>query len=68
MPTSRVPTYESIAAACKVGCFCCGALLDPTAAKTRKGATKRNEVYVVICSACGDPTMFAVKPSNLTVL
>ena len=68
MPTSRIPTYESIIAACKVGCFCCGALLDPGRVKMQMVPQKRNTRYVVICSACGDPTMFAVKPSNLTII
>jgi RNase P subunit RPR2 len=61
MPTSRIPTYESIVAACKVGCFCCGALLDPSKVKPQNGTTKLNACYVVTCSVCGDPTMFAVR-------
>ena len=62
MPTSRIPTYESIAEACKTGCFCCGARLDPEKVKPQKGPAKKNGVHFVICDGCGDPTMFAVRP------
>lgn len=64
MPNTRLPHYASIVEACKVGCFCCGALLKPEDAKPQKGTTKLNSRYVVICPSCGDPTMFAVRPTR----
>ena len=64
MPTSRIPTYESIEAACKVGCFCCGALLKLEDVKPQKGTTKLHARYVVMCSSCGDPTLFAVRSAE----
>lgn len=62
MPTSRIPTYDSILEACKVGCFCCGTVLKPEDAKPQKGTLKLNTRYLVICPSCGDPTLFAVRP------
>jgi hypothetical protein len=67
MPTTRIPTYDSIAEACKTGCFCCGAQLDVGKVKMQMVPMKRNTRYVVMCSACGDPTMFAVRPSDSTM-
>lgn len=64
MPTTSVPTYDSIIEACKTGCFCCGARLDPDSVKPKKGVAKKNGAYVVMCSSCGDPTIFAIRPSR----
>jgi hypothetical protein len=64
MPNTGVPHYASVLEACKVGCFCCGALLNPEDVKPQKCTTKMNARYVVVCSSCGDPTMFAVRSSK----
>ena len=62
--SSSVPTYATIEEACKTGCFCCGARLDSTKVKMQMVPQKRNKVYVVMCSACGDPTVFTVRPKD----
>jgi hypothetical protein len=56
--SERLPVYGSVAAACKVGCFCCGATLDP--AKATCQTARRPVRFTVVCDACGDPTTFIV--------
>jgi hypothetical protein len=51
------PIYESIVAACKVGCFCCGAVLDPE--RAREVANKAGH-YRITCEACDEPKTFEV--------
>lgn len=58
MPHQNLPRYASIAAACKVGCFACGTLLDP--AKVTCQTARPPVRYRVTCDSCGDPTTFLV--------
>jgi RNase P subunit RPR2 len=54
----NLPTYESILAACKIGCFCCGDELDPGRARAVSGKTGS---YIITCKACGEPKTFEVR-------
>ncbi len=57
------PIYESVIAACKCGCFGCGAVLDPTRARLRKSvppsAASNLRSWRVECERCGDVLDFA---------
>jgi len=64
MPNTRIPTYDSIEVACKTGCFCCGTVLDKDKVKMQMVPQKRNTQYVVMCSVCGDPTIFVIRSKD----
>lgn len=58
-----VPTYESVIAACKVGCFGCGAILDPERVRVRASAPHpparwNSRSWSVECERCGDVLEF----------
>lgn len=61
-----VPTYESVIAACKVGCFGCGAILDPARVRVRATtgsppARWDGRSWSVECESCGDVLDFVTR-------
>ena len=58
--TRRFPIYETAVAACKVGCFECGSLLDPADAKTT-GRPAGKGTHAVKCPMCGMVKEFDVR-------
>lgn len=58
-----VPTYESVIAACKVGCFTCGAVLDPARirAVVVPPAPWDGRSWRVECERCGDVLDFMTR-------
>jgi hypothetical protein len=60
----RRPIYETVVAACKVGCFGCGATLDPGRAQFVPGKPHRRRVK---CTSCDEVTEFdlSVKEKGL---
>jgi len=55
----RYPIYASAMAACKVGCFECGAMLDPSAVKSTGRAFGKG-THLVTCE-CGMTKEFDVR-------
>lgn len=56
----RYPIYKSIVAACQVGCFDCGAMLEPGDAETT-GRPAGSGAHSVMCFACGMAKEFDVR-------
>lgn len=50
--TRRFPIYKTTMAACKVGCFECGSILDPADVKMT-GRQPGYGTHSVKCSMCG---------------
>ena len=58
--THRYPIYKSVIAACQVGCFDCGAMLDPDSVETT-GRSLGSGTHRATCSTCEMVKEFDVK-------
>lgn len=58
--THRYPIYNSVISACKVGCFDCGAMLDPDNVKTT-GRPFGSGTHLATCKMCEMVKEFDVK-------
>lgn len=58
----RYPIYKSVVAACQVGCFDCGAMLEPDNVKTT-GRSAGSGAHAATCPMCEMVKEFDVSES-----